>query len=47
MKFGAGAVASVLLASVAFLPAVAQAQSTPAADQQPDNGDIVVTAQKR
>ena len=51
MKFGAGAVASLLLASVAFLPALAEAQSapapTPAADQQPDNGDIVVTAQKR
>jgi iron complex outermembrane receptor protein len=53
MRFGAGAVASILLASVAFLPAAVQAQTQsaptapPEADQQPDNGDIVVTAQKR
>jgi len=53
MKFGAGAVASVLLASAAFLPMAVQAQTQsaptapPEADQQPDNGDIVVTAQKR
>ncbi|WP_242150865.1 TonB-dependent receptor [Sphingomonas sp. BAUL-RG-20F-R05-02] len=53
MKFGAGAVASILLASAAFLPATVQAQTqsaptaAPEADQQPDNGDIVVTAQKR
>ncbi|AOH84029.1 TonB-dependent receptor [Sphingomonas panacis] len=53
MKFGAGAVASLLLASAAFLPALAEAQSAPASepapatDQQPETSDIIVTAQKR